>query len=91
MRHRPIGIGIQGLADALMLLRIPFEDPRAYKFNQEVFETIYHAAMTSSVEIAKIEGPYQSFPGSPLSQGIFQFDMWDEKPPTDRYDWAALR
>jgi ribonucleoside-diphosphate reductase alpha chain len=71
MRHRPIGIGIQGLADALMMLKIPFEDDRAYKFNQEVFETIYHASMQSSIEIAKKEGPYSSFKGSPLSQGIF--------------------
>ena len=91
MRHRPIGIGIQGLADALMILKIPFEDERAYKFNQEVFETIYHAAMTSSMELAKSEGHYQTFQGSPLSQGIFQFDMWNEKPPTDRYNWDALR
>jgi len=67
MRHRPIGIGVQGLADALMLLKIPFEDDRAYQFNQEVFETIYHASMESSMELAKLEGAYQSFPGSPLS------------------------
>lgn len=67
MRHRPIGLGIQGLADALMLLKIPFEDERAYQFNQEVFETIYHAAMQSSCDLAKVEGHYESFPGSPLS------------------------
>ena len=91
MRHRPIGIGIQGLADALMMLKISFEDERAYQFNQEIFETIYHASMTSSLELAKIEGPYQSFKGSPLSQGLFQFDLWNEKLPTDRYDWEALR
>jgi ribonucleotide reductase alpha subunit len=58
MRHRPIGIGVQGLADALMLLKIPFEDERAYQFNQEVFETLYHAAMESSMELAKVEGAY---------------------------------
>jgi ribonucleoside-diphosphate reductase alpha chain len=67
MRHRPIGIGIQGLADALMMLKVSFEDDRAYTFNQEVFETIYHASMTSSVEIAKLDGPYSTFKGSPLS------------------------
>jgi len=66
-RHRPIGIGIQGLADALMMLKISFEDERAYKFNQELFETIYHASMESSIEIAKVEGPYSTFKGSPLS------------------------
>lgn len=71
MRHRPIGIGIQGLADALMMLKISFEDERAYKFNQEVFETIYHASMEMSCDLAKIEGPYESFKGSPLSQGKF--------------------
>jgi ribonucleoside-diphosphate reductase alpha chain len=71
IRHRPICIGIQGLADALMMLKIPFEDDRAYKFNQEVFETIYHASMSSSMELAKIEGHYQTFSGSPLSQGLF--------------------
>lgn len=71
MRHRPIGIGIQGLADALMLLKIPYEDERAYQFNQEIFETIYHASMQSSMDLAKKEGHYESFPGSPLSQGIF--------------------
>lgn len=71
LRHRPIGIGIQGLADALMLLKICFEDERAYQINQEIFETIYHASMSSSIDLAKIEGPYSSFKGSPLSQGIF--------------------
>ena len=87
MRHRPIGIGIQGLADALMLLRITFEEDRAYRFNQEIFETIYHAAMEASNDLAKIEGAYETFIGSPLSKGIFQFDMWQEKPPTERYNW----
>jgi len=91
MRHRPIGIGIQGLADALMMLKVPFEDERAYSFNQEVFETIYHSAMSASVELAKAEGAYSSFQGSPLSQGLFQFDLWAEKVPTARYDWEALR
>lgn len=71
MRHRPIGIGIQGLADALMMLKIAYEDDQAYQFNQEVFETIYHAAMEMSVDLAKSEGAYETFKGSPLSQGKF--------------------
>lgn len=68
-----------------MMLKITFEEERAYTFNHDVFETIYHAAMEASMEISKIEGPYETFPGSPLSKGIFQFDMWCEKPT--RYDW----
>ena len=91
MRHRPIGIGIQGMADALMMQKITFEENRAYKFNQEIFETIYHASMQASMELAKVEGAYETFKGSPLSKGIFQFDMWQEKPPTSRYDWDLLR
>lgn len=73
------------------MLKISFEDEKAYTFNQEVFETIYHASMTSSMEIAKVEGPYETFKGSPLSQGLFQFDLWNEKVPTERYDWETLR
>ena len=91
LKHRPIGIGIQGMADALMLMKISFEDERAYHLNQMIFETLYHAAMEASMELAKIEGAYETFPGSPLSQGIFQFDMWNEKPCTDRYDWDKLK
>ena len=91
MRHRPIGIGIQGLADCLIKMKVPFEDDRAEVINAEIFETIYHAAMTESVELAKVEGHYASFQGSPLSQGKFQFDLWGVKPQTDRYDWASLR
>jgi len=71
MRHRPIGIGIQGLADTLIKMKIPYEDDRAEKLNAEIFETIYHAAMTESVEIAKVEGHYETFKGSPLSEGQF--------------------
>jgi len=67
MRHRPIGIGIQGMADALIKMKVPFEDERAEAINAEIFETIYHAAMTESVELAKAEGHYESFKGSPLS------------------------
>lgn len=91
MRHRPIGIGVQGLADALQILKIPFEDPKAMDFNTKIFETIYHAAMETSMEIAKEEGAYSTFKGSPLSEGKFQFDLWNVKPHTDRYDWAKLR
>jgi ribonucleotide reductase alpha subunit len=71
MRHRPIGIGIQGLADALQIMKIPFEDDRAIELNKQIFETIYHASMTASLELAKVEGPYSSFKGSPLSEGKF--------------------
>ena len=91
MRHRPIGIGIQGLADALIKMKVSFEDDRAEKLNAEIFETIYHAAMEESVALAKVEGHYESFKGSPLSQGKFQFDLWNEEPASDRYDWDKLR
>jgi ribonucleoside-diphosphate reductase alpha subunit len=90
MRHRPIGLGVQGLADAFILLRLPFESELARTLNKNIFETIYFAAMTASKDLAKAEGHYESFPGSPLSKGIFQFDMWNVKP-TDRYDWDGLR
>ncbi len=72
-------------------MKIAFEDPKAETMNAQIFETIYHAAMTESVELAKKEGPYESFKGSPLSEGKFQFDLWNEKPATDRYDWDTLR
>jgi len=91
MRHRPIGIGIQGLADALIKMKISFEDDAAEKLNAEIFETIYHAAMEESIALAKVEGHYESFKGSPLSEGKFQFDLWNEEPATDRYDWGKLR
>lgn len=91
MRHRPIGIGIQGMADALIKMKIPYEDDRAEKMNAEIFETIYHGAMQQSMELAKKDGHYESFKGSPLSEGKFQFDLWNEKPATDRYDWDTLR
>ena len=90
LRHRPIGLGVQGLADAFILLRLPFESELAKTLNKNIFETIYFAAMTASKDLAKAEGHYESFPGSPLSKGIFQFDMWNVKP-TDRYDWESLR
>src|SRR5580693_472718 len=90
VRHRPIGLGIQGLADAFILLRLPFESDEAKKLNKEIFETIYFAAMTASKDLAKIEGPYSSFAGSPTSRGQFQFDLWDAEP-TLRWDWYRLK
>lgn len=76
LRHRPIGLGVQGLADAFIMLGYPFESEEARVLNREIFETIYYAAMTASKDLAKIEGPYETFEGSPASKGIFQFDMW---------------
>ena len=90
-RNRPIGIGVQGLADAFQKMKIPFEDERANDLNKKIFETIYHAAVSMSLDLAKEEGPYETFKGSPISEGKFQFDLWNVKPYTDRYDWDALR
>jgi ribonucleoside-diphosphate reductase alpha chain len=90
MRHRPIGIGVQGLADAFILLRYPFESTEAKLLNRAIFETIYFAALTESCAMAKEQGHYQSYPGSPMSQGILQFDMWGEAP-SSRWDWETLR
>lgn len=91
LRHRPIGLGVQGLADAFMLLKLPFESEEAQKLNKEIFETIYFAAMQASADLAIKEGAYESFPGSPLSKGKFQFDLWNIKPGTNRWDWEKLR
>ncbi|EGD80976.1 Rrm1 protein [Salpingoeca rosetta] len=90
MRHRPIGIGVQGLADAFILMRLPFDSDEAREVNRKIFETIYHGALEASTEIASVEGPYETFEGSPTSEGILQFDMWDVKP-TDLWDWESLR
>ncbi|HAI74865.1 MAG TPA: ribonucleoside-diphosphate reductase subunit alpha [Microscillaceae bacterium] len=90
-RHRPIGIGVQGLADAFILLRMPFDSEEAAGLNKDIFETIYYAALTSSMELAKQHGHYETYPGSPISQGIFQFDMWGVKPESGRWDWDALK
>jgi ribonucleoside-diphosphate reductase alpha chain len=90
MRHRPIGIGVQGLADAFILMRYAFDSPEAKALNRDIFETIYFAAMTASKDLAKKDGAYETFPGSPASKGIFQFDMWNVTP-TDRWDWAGLK
>jgi ribonucleoside-diphosphate reductase alpha chain len=90
MRHRPIGLGVQGLADAFILLRLAFESPEAKQLNKDIFETIYFAAMTASKDLAKTEGPYSTFAGSPASRGIFQFDMWNVEPGL-RWDWYRLK
>jgi ribonucleoside-diphosphate reductase alpha chain len=90
LRHRPIGIGVQGLADAFILMRMPFDSEEARLLNREIFETIYYAALTASKDLAKKDGAYESFDGSPASQGILQFDMWNVTP-TDRWEWDVLR
>merc|ERR1739848_305645 len=90
LRHRPIGIGVQGLADAFILMRYPFESPEAQLLNKQIFETIYYGALESSCESAEKFGPYETYEGSPVSKGIFQYDMWNVTP-TDLHDWAALK
>ena len=90
LRHRPIGLGVQGLADVFILLRLSFESEEARQLNREIFETIYFAGMTASKDLAKINGAYESFKGSPVSKGIFQFDMWGVEP-TLRWDWYRLK
>ncbi|HRK29318.1 MAG TPA: ribonucleoside-diphosphate reductase subunit alpha [Chitinophagales bacterium] len=90
MRHRPIGIGVQGLADAFLLLRYPFESEEARKLNRDIFETIYHAALTASCQLAQQHGHYETFKGSPASGGVLQYDMWGTEP-SDRWDWYTLK
>jgi ribonucleoside-diphosphate reductase alpha chain len=92
-RHRPIGLGVQGLADTFIQLRMPFTSDEAKALNQEIFETIYFAAVTSSMEIAKVKEPYSTYKGSPMSEGEFQFNMWNisEDDLSGRWDWKALR
>ncbi len=90
MRHRPVGLGVQGLADAFMALRMPFDSPAARELNIQIFETIYHAALESSCELAQNYGKYESYEGSPISQGKLQFDLWG-RVPTDLWDWTELR
>jgi ribonucleoside-diphosphate reductase alpha chain len=97
LRHRPIGLGVQGLADVFLLLKMPFESDSARRLNKEIFETIYYAAVDESCRLAQRFGPYETFAGSPISQGQFQFDLWNERPESERpgavrrYDWSALR
>jgi len=90
MRHRPIGIGIQGLADAFIMMRMPFESPEAHLLNQQIFETIYYGALEASSELAQEEGVYETYDGCPVSKGILQYDMWD-KTPTDLWNWGILK
>ena len=91
LRNRPIGIGIQGLADAFIKLRMPFESEEAQRLNEDIHETIYYGAMMASMELAKKDGPYQTWKGSPISEGIFQFDMWGVTPKSGRWDWEEMR
>jgi len=90
MRHRPIGIGVQGLADAFMLLKLSYESDEAQKLNKDIFETIYFAACEASMELAKEKGPFETYAGCPAAKGILQYDMWNVTP-SDRWDWAALK
>merc|ERR1711974_454920 len=91
MKHRPIGLGVQGLADAFLMMRLPFESDSAKRLNEDIFETIYFAACEASCELAECEGPYETFPGSPASKGQLQFDLWGRAPKSGRWDWAALK
>ncbi|QBM85920.1 ribonucleoside-diphosphate reductase subunit M1 [Metschnikowia aff. pulcherrima] len=90
MRNRPIALGVQGLADAFMTLRLPFDSQAARELNIQIFETIYHAAVESSIELAAEEGPYETYEGSPASKGLLQYDLWDRKP-TELWDWDTLK
>lgn len=90
MRHRPIGLGVQGLADVFLMLKMPFDSEEARALNRDIFETIYFAAMTASKDLAKVHGAYETIKGSPVSKGIFQFDMWGVNP-SERWDWASLK
>ncbi|MEZ4721385.1 MAG: ribonucleoside-diphosphate reductase subunit alpha [Flavobacteriales bacterium] len=89
-RHRPIGLGVQGLADAFILMRYPFDSPEAKQLNKDIFETIYYAALTASKDLAKVDGAYETYEGSPISQGKFQFDLWGVEPGK-RWEWDVLR
>lgn len=89
-RHRPVGLGVQGLADTFLALRMPFDSMEARQLNIQIFETIYHAALTASCQLAKELGPYETYEGSPVSQGILQYDMWNVTP-TDLWDWNSLK
>jgi len=90
MRHRPVGLGVQGLADVFMLMRLPFDSEEARRVNKDIFETIYFSALEASCDIAKAIGAYETYEGSPVSEGVLQFDMWGVTP-SDRWNWAELR
>jgi len=91
MRHRPIGLGVQGLADAFMMMRLPFESEEAKRLNEDIFETMYFAACEASCELAERDGPYETYAGSPASRGQLQFDLWGRTPKSGRWDWARLK
>lgn len=91
MRHRPIGLGVQGLADTFFMMRLPYESPQALELNNQIFETLYFAALSASKDLAQKHGPYESYQGSPISQGKFQFDLWGVKPTGKIWDWDKLR
>merc|ERR1711935_465548 len=91
MRHRPIGLGVQGLADAFMMMRLPFESEAAQRLNEDIFETIYFAACEASCELAARDGAYETYAGSPASKGQLQFDLWGTTPKSGRWDWTALK
>merc|ERR1719335_2106826 len=91
MRHRPIGLGVQGLADTFLKLGLPYESKGAKELNIDIFETIYFAACEASMELAKVEGPYETYKGSPASKGTLQFDFWKVEPKSGRWDWTALK
>ena len=90
MRNRPVGIGVQGLADLFMALRMPFDSLQARELNKKIFETIYHAALDASSDIAAVDGPYETWKGSPAEQGKLQFDLWGVTP-SDLWDWTSLK
>lgn len=89
-RHRPLGIGVQGLADVFAIMRYPYDSKEALQLNNLIFETIYYGCVKASMELSQKDGPYETFKGSPISKGLFQFDLWNVKP-SDRYDWDKLR
>merc|ERR1712241_113839 len=91
MRHRPVGLGVQGLADTFLMMRLPFESEGARKLNIDIFETIYFAACEASCDLAVVEGPYETFTGSPASKGRLQFDLWKATPQSGRWDWVSLK
>lgn len=91
MRHRPIGIGVQGLADTFFEMRLPFESPEALELNNQIFETIYFASLSASNQLAKEQGTYETYQGSPISQGLFQFDLWGVRPSAKNWDWEKLK
>jgi len=90
LKHRPMGIGVQGLADAFAMLSLPFESDAARQLNKDVFETIYYGALQASCDMAAELGPYSSYKGSPTSMGLLQFDLWGVQP-SDRWDWKSLK